>query len=239
MKARPGRPDLCPSRPRLMMYIEDDAHWMYRIVLGDTWNVPEGGVPFQAVTPDTVEEEMKEHGVRWTYPWDGETRCTFSGLKLRPYKTRDSKSRMACFMSHYKLWKRIRNGGSPAIILEDDAVLVGDPVLEFVMTYPIVGLNDPRGATRRAATFHATVHLSHGDVVPCPWVDEDRLVPQGLAGNSAYYMSPSGADCMIRLTERLGAWPNDALMCNQLLPNMLGVTKKYYTRVSGRKSTLA
>ena len=33
-----------------------------------------------------------------------------------------------------------------------------------------------------------------------------------------------------------GLWPNDALMCKQVIPR-LGVTTKYYTEVQGTPST--
>ena len=69
-----------------------------------------------------------------------------------------------------------------------------------------------------------------------PYVDEDMKVPQGLAGNSAYFIKPEGAEQMISLVYKYGMWPNDALMCRQLV-NGLGVTRKFYTKVQGLKST--
>ena len=74
-----------------------------------------------------------------------------------------------------------------------------------------------------------------GDIVKAPRIDE-IYVPQGLAGNSAYFMKPSGAKKMIDLTAEYGMWPNDALMCRQLVPT-LGQTKTYYTYVQGTEST--
>jgi len=76
-------------------------------------------------------------------------------------------------------------------------------------------------------------------VVEAPWVDDDHHVPQGLAGASAYIITPAGALAAIRLVERFSGWPNDALLCRQLLPGMLGVTTTYHTRVSGTPSRLA
>ena len=61
-------------------------------------------------------------------------------------------------------------------------------------------------------------------------------IPQGLAGNSAYIIKPSGASRMLELVKQHGLWPNDALMCRQLVPR-LGVTKKFYTKVQGLRST--
>ena len=69
-----------------------------------------------------------------------------------------------------------------------------------------------------------------------PWVDDDRKIPQGLAGNSAYMIKPAGARKLLQLVKEYGAWPNDAIMCRQLLPN-IGVTRKFYTKVQGLRST--
>ena len=76
---------------------------------------------------------------------------------------------------------------------------------------------------------------SIGKIVRAPIIDGD-MVPQGIAGNSSYYMNPRGAREMVSLVEKYGAWPNDALMCRQLV-GTLGQTKKYYTYVQGLQST--
>ena len=69
-----------------------------------------------------------------------------------------------------------------------------------------------------------------------PYVDSDRQVPQGLAGNSAYIIKPTGANHLIGLVKEYGLWPNDAIMCRQLVTG-LGVTKKFYTNTQKLKST--
>jgi glycosyl transferase family 25 len=62
-------------------------------------------VIFNAVTPDQVSSTAPPN-VRWDR-W------------VRPV----SNSERACFLSHFSLWKKIANNSSPALILEDDAVL--------------------------------------------------------------------------------------------------------------------
>ena len=74
------------------------------------------------------------------------------------------------------------------------------------------------------------------DYIQRPPVIDYTHVPQGIAGNSAYIMKPSGAKKMLDLVDEYGLWPNDALMCRQLVPT-LGVTKQYYTKVLGFGST--
>ena len=70
---------------------------------------------------------------------------------------------------------------------------------------------------------------------PVPRIDEFNI-PQGLAGNSAYVIKPAGAKLMLELSQEYGMWPNDALMCYQLVPK-LGVTRNFYTRIQGLRST--
>jgi len=72
-------------------------------------------------------------------------------------------------------------------------------------------------------------------IQPVPTIDEFN-VPQGLAGNSAYIIKPAGAKAVLDATKEHGLWPNDAIMCKQIINN-LGVTKTYYTRVQGLPST--
>jgi hypothetical protein len=99
----------------------------------------------------------------------------------------------------------------------------------------IVGINDPRGATRKSREFYNNVVHGKDSIVSIPKVDAWN-VPQGLAGNSAYIIKPSGAEKMIELVFKYGLWPNDALMCKQLVDN-LGVSKTFYTQVQGLTST--
>ena len=68
-----------------------------------------------------------------------------------------------------------------------------------------------------------------------PTID-DITVPQGLAGNSAYIIKPQGAKHMLNLVKEYGLWPNDALMCKQLVPNLY-VTRKFFTTVQHTRST--
>jgi GR25 family glycosyltransferase involved in LPS biosynthesis len=66
-------------------------------------------------------------------------------------------------------------------------------------------------------------------------IDDDKI-PQGLAGNSAYIIKPEGARRLLELVKEYGLWPNDAIMCRQLI-SKLGITKTYYTKVQGLEST--
>ena len=59
---------------------------------------------FEASTPWTAESEMKDYDLSWNYPWEGETYDFATGLKKRAYVGRDPRARIACSMSHFRLW---------------------------------------------------------------------------------------------------------------------------------------
>ena len=193
---------------------------------------------FAAVTPEDVPHWLAELDLEWSYPWDKEE--TAHGMRLMPYRTRNTRARVACFISHFLLWEDCHLQNEPTLILEDDAEPVGDCIegLPAVGLFGAVSLNDPRGATRRASKYHAAVQAVQAPVAEAPWVDEYD-VPQGLPGHSAYMLKPSMAKALIDKAHEVGAWPNDALMCKQFFPGLLGCSTRYYTRVSGRASTLA
>ena len=70
------------------------------------------------------------------------------------------------------------------------------------------------------------------------WVTSpnERNIPDGLAGNSAYAIKPWAAQQLITKYHELGVWPNDATMCKQLFPYL----EEYYpfiTKVEQEKST--
>jgi len=192
---------------------------------------------FEAVTPLETGEIMKDYGIEWNYPWDGNVYDFKSGLKKSAYVTRDPLARIACALSHYKLWHMCQDLDEPFLVLEHDAIFQRhlDPEYIIESKFNIVGLNDPIGATRRSRSFHDKVQNSNKDITPVPNIDNFD-VPQGLAGNSAYIIKPAGASAVIEAVDDYGLWPNDAIMCKQLIKRM-GVTKKYYTQVQGLPST--
>ena len=192
---------------------------------------------FNAYKPRDVPERMMTEGLRWTYPWNSPRHDFASGLLLSPYRTQQKAARIACFLSHYELWKRCAADDEPYLILEHDAIFIRplDTTAIMKAQCEIIGINDPRGATRKSMDYHEKIQQRPQEVQPVPRIDKPE-VPQGLAGNSAYIIKPSGARKMIKLVKEFGAWPNDAIMCYQLIQG-LGVTKTYYTKVQGTQST--
>ena len=191
---------------------------------------------FEAATPKTIMPIIEEHNLRWNYPWVGKETCLRTGLLKSAYKTDNPKARIACAVSHYLLWKACKEAGKPFMILEHDARFVEKIDFDVNDTNMfIVGINNPLGATRRSRDYYTTIVNNNKWIQPVPKIDHFDI-PQGLAGNSAYIIKPKGAEIMLDLVKEHGLWPNDALMCRQLV-SKLGVTKKFYTQVQGTRST--
>ena len=195
----------------------------------------------QAVTPDDVDRKMRHYKVKWNYPWSGVEHDLGTGLVKSAYQTANREARIACAMSHYQLWHACaKEDDQPFLILEHDAIfkkqLNYNSVLKSSME--IIGINNPLFATRKSRDYLKQITVAKSDkygVCLAPTID-DMSVPQGLAGNSAYLIKPSGAFKMIQLVAEYGLWPNDALMCKQLIMR-LGVTKTFYTEVQRTRST--
>ena len=196
-------------------------------------------IMFDAVKPKDVAKKLRYFGLRWNYPWESEELDIQSGLIKKAYPTLVKEKRIACFFSHYILWKRCVKNDVPIVIHEHDAIYYDDgelPLEDFAKSrFNIIGLNSPEKATRLATIYDRIVQESDGDIVRAPLIDQE-MIPQGIAGNSSYYIEPAGAQKMIDLVSEYGCWPNDAIMCRQLVPT-LGQTKKYYTYVQGLEST--
>lgn len=194
---------------------------------------------YDAVTPDRVDALMRLYDIKWNYPLEGGHLDLATGLYKSAYTNADPKKRIACFLSHYLLWKKVAKSKDPMLIFEHDAIFTTKLNLQLLYDskFNIIALNDPRGATRKSWEYWEKSHKEvRNEINEVPYIDDNRI-PQGLPGNSAYYITPEGGKRMLNLVWELGAWPNDALMCRQLLPNRLGCMKHPVTIVQGLPST--
>ena len=190
-----------------------------------------------AITDKDVTKYLEKKYIHWNYPWDQPVTDFASGLVKTPYNTKNKNARIACALSHYNLWEKCIDSKESFLILEHDALFTAKIDFDIKDTrFEILGINDPRGATRKSQKYYTNVVSSAFPYIQIPVID-DITVPQGLAGNSAYIIRPSGAKKLLRLVSEYGLWPNDAIMCRQLVGPTLGVTRKFYTRVQGLQST--
>lgn len=202
-------------------------------------------VVFEATTPDTVDVHLKtefnyfdSQKFKWTWPTHTSQNHTDmkTGVYKFAYTAADQDKKIACSISHMRLWDLCVTQDKPIVILEADAVFTGWFNEEEVRGHKLVGLNDPRGATRRAQKFHETASSKTG-VQPVPTVNNiGEFHPQGLAGHSAYYIEPSAAKELLDKVEVYGMWPNDAYVCKELFP-WIRIVYPYFTKVQGTVST--
>ena len=189
----------------------------------------------RAVTPDKIKDTT------YSYPVEGET-SVYEGMTLIGYKAKDIGKKIACSLSHMNLWNKCVQLGEPIMILEHDAVFIRkfrpSKILNGIEDGDVLMINDPRGATRRGMVYHENIikndkgiHLVEGVNTP------EETVPDGLAGNSAYVITPAAAKKAIELQSSIGIWPNDALLCKQLFPRNLKSYYPYITKVNQLKST--
>jgi len=192
---------------------------------------------FDAILPKMARTVMSGNGLKWKYPWEGKETDLKTGLIKSAYQTANKNTRIACALSHWLLWHKCLTEDTPLLILEHDALFIEKLEHSSILKskFDIIGINSPAAATRKAHEFHDKVQAGRSLIQPVPTVDEFN-VPQGLAGNSAYIIKPAGAKSILDAAREHGLWPNDALMCKQIISN-LGVTKTYYTRVQGLPST--
>tara|TARA_R110002074_G_scaffold246270_1_gene418238 strand:- start:13872 stop:14558 length:687 start_codon:yes stop_codon:yes gene_type:complete len=194
---------------------------------------------FETIAYDAITEPSFWSRQAWDYPWEGEVIDMKSGLTKSAYPTRNPANRIACAESHYNLWVMCLDAMEPFLIQEHDSIWKKklDATLFDNKEFDIIGINNPIGSTRRSNIYHHKVQSVPGvaSVVRAPKIDKPNI-PQGIAGNSAYIISPNGAKKMISLIGQFGLWPNDAIMCRQLVPR-LGQTRIYYTGVQALPST--
>jgi GR25 family glycosyltransferase involved in LPS biosynthesis len=188
---------------------------------------------FPAIDRVRAEDEMKRHGLKWTWARNNTEHdtCSRTGLKQHPYGNLQAK--IGCSLSHYLLWQMCAEFGEPFLILEHDAVFLRKmPEFEF---RGICQINDPKGATPRGDWWHDEMMKLGPGVHPKTRVFDDDI-PDGLAGNSAYVIKPFAARELILSFHALGVWPNDATMCRQLVP-YLEELFPFVTRVEQTIST--
>jgi len=189
---------------------------------------------FDAVTKHNAAKVMTARGLQWTWPNIEADVCPKTGLKRHVYKTADPNARIGCSMSHYLLWEECYRCGEPILILEHDAVFLhGLP--ELPAEFGAIMLNDPYLATPRGGWWRNEIAEKGPGVHQKTGVFDDGR-PDGLAGNSAYIISPKAARTCMAAYETLGVWPNDATLCRQLVDGLMEVYP-FVTRVDQTQST--
>jgi hypothetical protein len=177
--------------------------------------------PFPATGKEDAMAELGRQGLQWNWPSRVAIPCRASGLTMHPYRTSDVRARIGCALSHYRLWKMALS--EPLLILEHDAVFLRAlPREAFPEDADAIMLNDPAGATPKGKWWSEYLTAKGPGIHRKTQVLVDGR-PDGLAGNSAYVITPKGAQRVLAAIERTGLWPNDATLCRQLVPDLYEV----------------
>ena len=190
---------------------------------------------FNAIIPERNKDLMKRYNIEWNYPWIGQVSDFATGLTKSAYKTVNPQARIACALSHWTLWNKVAADNKTALILEHDACFTTKLDITISKKFNILGINNPLGCTRLAKVYYNKILENKQEQQLVPWIDSQNI-PQGLAGNSAYIITPAGAKQILKLVKEFGLWPNDAIMCRQLVTG-LGISRKFYTTVQKLRST--
>lgn len=182
---------------------------------------------YPAVHANAAHNCLATLGLKWTWG------PGYNGMQHKPYGGNEE-ARIACFLSHYLLWEICAHTERPMMILEHDAVFIR-PFEPFPFR-AICMLNDPLGATSRGDWWSERMEQRGPGVWPKTKVF-DWTRPDGLAGNSAYVIKPHAARELVYLAHKVGAWPNDALMCRQLIDGLEEVYP-FFTEVRAEQSTI-
>ena len=203
-------------------------------------------IAFEATQPKDIIRHTREvfdyAPVVWSWPKkEAEDKPHLTtGLFMRHYKAVDQDRVIAAALSHYRLWKHCVELDEPIMVLEHDAFFTRRFDIADLKDHKwgAVGLNDPRGATRKGMKFHQIMQSNGKGVQPVPVIDEpgELPLPMGLAGNSAYVLRPYAAKELLDTVRTIGMWPNDAVMCRQLF-RWLRVVNPYYTTIQRGVST--
>jgi len=193
---------------------------------------------FYGVNKNEAYSAMSKRGLCWSWANNNTSpsRCPITDLRHHPYyKGSDFSALIGCTMSHYSLYERCVELNEPILILEHDAVFIREfPEFDFK---GICQINDPAGGGKNSKYLSRLMIKNHHlGVSPKTLNTSDKLVPDGLAGNSAYVIKPFAAQELINKYHELGVWPNDAIMCIQLFPYL----EEYYpfiTKVEQEIST--
>lgn len=175
---------------------------------------------FSAITPNEVDNWLTTEGLQWTWANNNTSAsiCPFTQLEHFPYKAKNLKTKIACSLSHYALWKKCCVLNEPILILEHDAIFVR--ALPEIQFKGAVQINDPIKGGYRGKYHSEQMKLrgTHGTHPLTRKRSANSNIPDGFSGNSAYIINPWAAQEFINAFKMYGIWPNDATICLQLFP---------------------
>lgn len=206
-------------------------------------------IVFRATEHKTLKEDLKlityidTSNLEYTYPMLHEGRERITGLYLMPPAPHeDVRFRIACMISHMRLWQKCIDLDEPIVVLEHDAIFTRKFKKEYILDDKnflggVCGLNTPIRATREDKHYkimldelgegiHTVPSILHPDGVV-----DGKEIPSGLAGNSAYLITPMAAKALLKKTKKVGMWPNDVVMCKQLMGDWVQTINPHFSEL--------
>ncbi len=156
-------------------------------------------IPYQRVSACKVDDLSNVEYERWANRW-----------QRKLYKTE-----VACFLSHYQIWKNIVKMNLPALILEDDALLSDKTAsllsqLETLEQLPFEHLTlETRGRKKLIVKHEAHTIFVHDNNIGLHKLLLDKT------GACAYILTPIGAKKLLKRVKSKGAGLADALLCER------------------------
>lgn len=173
-------------------------------------------------------------------------------LVLKPYAGL-WKVTASCSLSHFRSWLQCIKLNEPIVVMEHDAMFVKNFNVSMIQEEPsnnqlagskeevdptrLISLNSPISkngvVTRRGKLYHEKIQnkLKIVKIANPPSINnDDERYPQGLPGNSCYYITPWAAKELFKKISEIGIWPNDALICKEFFP-WVKVSTVYYTDI--------
>lgn len=179
----------------------------------------------------------------YTYPLLNEIRDKNTDLYLMPFRPdEDTRFRMGCAISHMRAWDECIALDEPILVLEHDSIFSKKFKKEDILDNKnflggICGLNSPIRGTREDKHYKIMLdELGDGihtvpDILHPDGVVDGKEIPSGLAGNSAYLITPMAAKALLEKSKEIGLWPNDVLICKQLMGDWVQTINPYFTEI--------
>ncbi len=122
---------------------------------------------------------------------------------------------IACFLSHYALWEKSASSDSPIIIMEHDCILTA-PIPKIPSKWDIVNLGKP---SYNKIKKPKKLYLLWSKIKNKPIITKHFSMSH-LPGTHAYYITPSGAQSLIKATQNFGIIEVDHFIKRSRFPKL-------------------
>lgn len=212
-------------------------------------------IVFRATEYKSLKEDLKlityidTSNLEYTYPMLHEGRERITGLYMMPPAPHeDVRFRIACMISHMRLWQKCIDMDEPIVVLEHDAIFTHKFKKEYILEHKdflggVCGLNTPIRATREDKHYAILLNeLGYGihtvpSILHPDGVVDGKEIPSGLPGNSSYIITPLAAKALLKKTKEVGMWPNDVVMCKQLMGDWVQIAHPHFSEIQTHNSS--